>query len=79
MGILEDPTKMMTAHSEVEAMELTGLGMYVVLGAFDIVTSIEAPDNRAATRYSLQLGVRIGAHTQTPPGASALDAGRTCG
>lgn len=66
-GLLEDATKVMTAHSEVDAKEVTGLGMYAVLGAFDIVAIIEAPDNEAAARYSLQLGVRIGAHIQTLP------------
>ncbi len=66
-ALLEDPNAVVTAHSEVDAAEVTGLGMYAVLGGYDVVGIIEAPDNEAAARYSLQLGVRIGAQIQTLP------------
>ena len=65
--LLDDPNTVVTAHSEMDAAEVTGLGMYAVLGQYDVVGIIEAPDNEAAARYSLQLGVRIGAHIETMP------------
>ena len=65
--LLEDAESVVRAHSEVDADEVTGLGMYAVLGQYDVVTIIEAPDNQAAARYSLQLGVKTGAHIETMP------------
>ena len=65
--LMENPEAAVRAHAEVEADEVTGLGMYAVLGQYDIVVIIEAPDNEAAARYSLQLGVKTGAHIETLP------------
>ena len=63
----DNPDDIVRAHSEIDAKEVTGLGMYGVLGAYDIITIITAEDNEAAARYSLRLGVRIGAHIETLP------------
>jgi uncharacterized protein with GYD domain len=65
--LLEDPEALVRAHAEIDADEVTGLGLYAVLGAYDVVGIIEAPDNEAAARYSLQLGVMAGASIQTLP------------
>ena len=34
----DDPDDIVRAHSEIDAKEVTGLGMYGVLGAYDIIT-----------------------------------------
>ena len=65
--LLEDPDSLVRAHSEIDADEVTGLGLYGVLGEYDVVGIIEAPDNEAAARYSLQLGTMAGANIQTMP------------
>ena len=66
-GLLNDADVLVRAHAEVDADEVTGLGLYAVLGAYDIVGIIEAPSNEAAARYSLQLGVMVGASIETLP------------
>ena len=57
----------MRAHDELDSPDVTGLGLYGVLGAYDIVGIVEADDNESAARYSLQLGVKIGASIETLP------------
>ena len=58
------------AHPGVNMM-----GLYAVLGRFDYVTIVEAPDNEAVARFSLDLGVEAGVHIETLPviPASRLD------
>ena len=37
------------------------------LGEYDFVNIVEAPDNNAVARFSLELGVMAGAHITTLP------------
>ncbi len=41
--------------------------MYAVLGAYDFVGLVEAPDNDSVARYSLELGVLAGVTIMTLP------------
>lgn len=43
------------------------LGLYGVLGEYDFVGILEADDNEAAARFSLELGVEAGVHVETMP------------
>ena len=43
------------------------LGLYAVLGAYDFVGMVEAPDNESVARYSLELGVLAGVTIMTLP------------
>ena len=43
------------------------LRMYGVLGNYDFVSIVEAPDNEAVARFSLDLGVKAGVHVITLP------------
>ena len=43
------------------------LGQYAVLGRYDFVMMVEADDNDAVARLSLEIGVRIGLHIETLP------------
>ena len=44
------------------------LGQYAVLGRFDYLMMIEADDNDAVARLSLEMGVSTGMHIETLPG-----------
>ena len=50
---------------EVEGAEI--LGQYAVLGKYDFVMMVEADDNDAVARLSLEMGVRTGLHIETLP------------
>ena len=52
------------------SIEVTGaeiLGQYAVLGRYDFVMMVEADDNDAVARLSMELGVRTGLHLETLP------------
>lgn len=65
--MLEDPDSLRRAEAEIAITDVQCLGLYAVLGDVDFVTILEAPDNEAAARFSLELGVRAGAHITTLP------------
>ena len=65
--MVEEPDALLRATSAVTIPEVQCLGLYGVLGDYDFVTILEAPDNEAAARFSLELGVESGAHIQTLP------------
>lgn len=44
------------------------LGQYAVLGRYDFLMMVEADDNNAVARLSLEIGVRTGLHIETLPG-----------
>ena len=65
--LLNDSDVIVRASDEVQVPGVMGLGLYAVLGDYDFVGIVEAPDNDAAARYSLQFGVRAGVHVMTLP------------
>ena len=54
-----------TRDIEVEGAEI--LGQYAVLGRYDFVMMVEADDNDAVARISLEIGVKMGLHVETLP------------
>ena len=54
-----------TRDIDIEGAEV--LGQYAVLGKYDFVMMVEANDNDAAARLSLEIGVRTGLHVETLP------------
>ncbi|MBM3139034.1 MAG: GYD domain-containing protein [Chloroflexi bacterium] len=66
-AMLEDPESLIRAEAACSTEEIQSLGLYGVLGDYDFVSIVEAPDNEAAARFSLELGVRAGAHITTLP------------
>jgi uncharacterized protein with GYD domain len=64
---LDDPESILDAQRAVSAPGIRVLGQYAVLGQYDYVGFVEAPDNEAIARYSLELGVRAGLHITTLP------------
>lgn len=65
--MLANPESLLQAENQLEVEGVQCLGTYGVLGRYDFVTIIEAPDNDAVARFSLELGVRAGVHIETLP------------
>ena len=66
-NLLADSESLHRVTSEVETDDTRVLGMYAVLGEYDFIGIVESPDNDGAARFSLELGVRVGAHIRTMP------------
>jgi len=54
----ERPGWIRKVNGDVERMGARVLGQYAVLGPYDFVTVIEAPDNATISRISVELGAR---------------------
>ena len=65
--MLEDPEMVLHAEAGIRVPGVQVLGQYGVLGDYDFVNIVEAPDNDAVARFSIELGVRAGAHIMTLP------------
>ena len=66
-NLLADSESLYRITSEMETDETRVLGMYAVLGEYDFVVIVDSPDNDGAARFSLGLGVKVGAHIRTMP------------
>ncbi len=64
---VDDPQYIVKAASSISMPGVQCLGLYGVLGRFDFVTILDAPDNESAARFSLEMGVRAGASVETLP------------
>ena len=64
---LRDPESLLRAEEETSIRDVHGLGLYGVIGEYDFVSILEAPDNEAAARFSLEFGVRAGVQVETLP------------
>ncbi len=62
-----NPREPLIAEQSVSVAEVTPLGIYAVLGHYDYVAIIEAPDNDAVARWSVEFGARIRAEITTMP------------
>ncbi len=56
--IKENPDRIKEVNREVEAMGVRVLSQYAVLGPYDFVTIVEAPDNETVARMSAELASR---------------------
>jgi uncharacterized protein with GYD domain len=65
--MFENPESLLLAVSEISIPDVQSLGIYAVLGGHDFVMILEAADNEAAARFSIELGARAGAHISTLP------------
>jgi len=71
----EEADYLLALEDKIAAPGVNMMGVYAVLGRFDYVTIVEAPDNESIARFSLDLGVEAGVHIETLPviPASRLD------
>ncbi len=65
--VLQEPEYVLRAQQEVRKRDVRVLGLYAVLGEYDFVSIVDAPDNDAVARFSIELGVRAGVHITTLP------------
>ena len=64
----DDPEMVLHAAQSSDLPDVHCMGLYAVLGDHDFITILEAPDNEAAARFSLELGVKVGVEIQPPGG-----------
>lgn len=56
--IKERPERIKEVNKEIESFGVKVLHQYAVLGPYDFVNVVEAPDNQAVVRVSVELGSR---------------------
>ncbi len=56
--IKENPERLKEVNKEVEAMGVKILSQYALLGPYDFVNILEAPDNKAVAKVAMELGSR---------------------
>lgn len=69
----ENPGRMLEVDSQLDEMGVKVLHQYAVLGRFDFVNIVEAPDTATITRASLDLAARGSIRIETMPAMSAED------
>ena len=63
--ITENPGRIKEVNKEVEAMGAKVVAQYAVLGPYDFVNIVEAPNNEAVSRVAIALGSRGTLQTMT--------------
>jgi uncharacterized protein with GYD domain len=63
--ITENPGRIKEVNKEVEAMGAKVLSQYAVLGPYDFVNILEAPNNEAVSKVAMALGSRGTLQTMT--------------
>ncbi|HXF69240.1 MAG TPA: GYD domain-containing protein [Thermoflexus sp.] len=65
--IKERPERILEVNREVEAMGVKVLAQYAVLGPYDFISIVEAPDNETVARVSVELASRGSVKIMTLP------------
>ena len=60
-----NPQRIKEVNKEVEAMGVKIISQYVLLGQFDFINILEAPDNETIARVATELGSRGTLQTNT--------------
>jgi uncharacterized protein with GYD domain len=61
------PERIQEVNKEIEAMGAKVVDQYAVLGAYDFISVVEAVDNEAVARISVELGARGTVQIMTLP------------
>jgi len=64
------PERIKEVNKEIEAMGIKVLGQYAVLGPYDFMTLLDAPNNEAVLKLSVELGSRGTVQLMTLPALS---------
>ncbi len=56
--VKERPDRILQVNKEIEELGAKVLSQYALLGPYDFVNVVEAPDNEAIARVSMELGSR---------------------
>ena len=65
--IRERPGWIRKVNRELEGKGVKVLAQYALLGPYDFVTIVEAPDNETVSAVSIELGARGSVHMMTMP------------
>ena len=71
--VMEKPDRIKEVNKEVEKMGVKILAQYALLGAYDFINILEAPDNQSVARVAVQLGSRGTLSTTTLAALSVDD------
>ena len=63
--IKENPQRIKEVNREVEAMGAKILAQYALLGSYDFINILEAPDNKTVSKVAIELGSRGTLQTMT--------------
>jgi len=63
--IKSNPARIKEVNKEIEALGVTVKAQYAVLGPYDFVSIVEAPDNESVARVSAELASRGSVKIQT--------------
>jgi uncharacterized protein with GYD domain len=67
MTMHKNPDRLEQVNKEIEALGCKVITQYAVLGPYDFVTIVEAPDNETAAHLSIDLGSRGTVNLMTLP------------
>lgn len=65
--IKQRPERIMEVNREIESMGVKILQQYALLGGYDFVNLVEAPDNETVMKMSVEIGSRGSVHLMTLP------------
>jgi len=71
--IKEHPERILEVNKELEKMGIKVKEQFAVLGQYDFVNIVEAPDNEAVLKMSVELGSRGSVHLLTLPAIPVED------
>ncbi|MFQ6122657.1 MAG: GYD domain-containing protein [Dehalococcoidales bacterium] len=63
--VKESPKRLKEVNKEVEAMGVKILAQYALLGPYDFLNILEAPDNKTISKVAIELGSRGTLQTMT--------------
>jgi uncharacterized protein with GYD domain len=69
----ERPERLKEVNAEIERMGAKVVAQYAVLGPFDFVNILEAPDDRTIAKISITMGARGTVRIQTLPAIDVDD------
>lgn len=68
--IKKNPERIKEVNKDLEAMGVKILAQYALLGQYDFINILEAPDNDTIVRMSVEIGSRGSVQMQTMPAVS---------
>ena len=71
--IKQKPERIIEVNREVEAMGVKIHKQYALLGSYDFVNIVEAPDNETVMKMSVEIGSRGSVHMTTLPAIAVED------
>jgi len=63
--VKEKPARIQEVNKEVESMGVKIIGQYALLGPYDFINILEAPDNISISKVAMELGSRGTLQTMT--------------